>query len=375
MPTMPTPRWTPLHDRLHQTIRHRGLFAKGQSILVAVSGGQDSLCLARLLLDLQPKWHWRLAIAHCNHRWAVDSPDLPGHVEAIAEDWNLPFHLITAPDDVAEDSREAIARNWRYQALSTLAIAHQFDCVTTGHTASDRAETLLYNLMRGSGIEGLSALGWSRPLTPDITLVRPMLTISRAETGNFCQQFALPVWDDPANTDLRYARNRIRSEVLPYLAQHFNPNVEQTLATTVEVLQADADYLESEADRLFQQVVEEHGPDSLPVKDSRVKNQLEKNQSKDRNSFEKIGDHVGAIAPVLRIQRRILGQQALSLQRRVMRKCLLKLLPKAPTFEHIEKLSDLIHAPNRSQTDPFPGGAIARVKGDWIEFFTTRTNS
>ncbi|MEO1519773.1 MAG: tRNA lysidine(34) synthetase TilS [Cyanobacteria bacterium J06633_2] len=339
--------WTSLHDRLHQTIRRRKLFSSEESILIAVSGGQDSLCLAQLLLDLQPKWAWKLAIAHCNHRWAVDSPQLPGHVQAIAESWNLPFHLVTAPDAVAEDNREATARNWRYTALSTLATTHGFTSVTTGHTASDRAETLIYNLIRGSGIDGLSALGWSRSLAPNIALVRPMLTITRTETANFCQQLSLPVWDDPANDDLHYARNRIRAEVLPYLAQHFNPNLEYTLATTVEVLQADAAYLEAEADQLFQQAVDER-PSAATL-------------------LDEVEGTTAAIAR-LRVQRRQLMQCPLSLQRRVMRKCLLKLLSKAPTFEHIEKLSALITAPNRSQTDPLPGGAIARVNGDWIEF-------
>ncbi|MEM7769183.1 MAG: tRNA lysidine(34) synthetase TilS [Cyanobacteria bacterium P01_A01_bin.37] len=344
---MPIPDWTPLHSRLHQTIRQRGLFEKEQSILIAVSGGQDSLCLARLLLDLQPKWGWRLAIAHCNHRWAVDSPHLPAHVQAIADAWGIPFHLACAPDDVAHDNREATARKWRYQALSRLAIAHQFASVTTAHTASDRAETLVYNLIRGSGLDGLSALGWSRPLAPEITLVRPILNVTRAETGHFCQESNLLVWDDPANADLHYARNRIRGEVLPYLAQHFNSNLEQTLATTVEVIQADVDYLEAETDRLFQQVVE------LTPQETNV--------------VEPSDEASPPMASPLRVNRQLLKQHPLSLQRRVMRRWLLSLLPKAPTFDHIEKLSTLISAPNRTQTDPFPGGAIARVDRDWIE--------
>jgi tRNA(Ile)-lysidine synthase len=305
--------------------------------------------MAQLLLDLQPKWGWQLAIAHCNHRWAVDSPELPGHVRAIAEQWALPFYLVTAPDEVAADNREASARAWRYEVLTTLAIAHGFSCVTTGHTASDRAETLMYNLLRGSGIDGLSALGWHRPLTDTLTLVRPLLTVTRAETGAFCHQRNLPVWDDPANTDLNYARNRIRNDVLPYLTQHFNPNLEQTLATTVEVIQADVDYLEAEVDRLLHDVLEIHS--------SPPHAQLPPHTTE------------SALPPSLRIQRRRLKDVPLSLQRRVMRRCLQTLLPRSPTFDHIEKLTALITAPNRSQTDPFPGGAIARVNGDWIEVY------
>ncbi len=333
--------WTPLHDRLHQTIRHRGLFVTEQSILIAVSGGQDSLCLAKLLWDLQPKWHWKLAIAHCDHRWAVDSPLLPAHVQSLAEQWHLPFYLTTAPDEVAHDSREATARHWRYHALAKLAETHDFSSITTGHTASDRAETLLYNLMRGSGMDGLSALDWRRSLTPTLMLVRPLLNVTRAETGAFCIQTQLPVWDDPANDDLHYARNRIRQHVLPYLTEHFNPNLETVLATTAEIMQADVDYLETETEHLFHQATEHFPSPSSP-------------------------------SAILRINRRVLQSQPLSLQRRVMRRCLLSLLPKAPTFEHIDKLTALITAPNRSQTDPFPGGAIAQIDRDWIVFTPSR---
>lgn len=348
---MPALAWTPLHARLHQTIRHRGLFAKGQSILIALSGGQDSLCLAQLLFDLQPRWDWNLAIAHCDHRWAIDSPQLPAHVQSIAETWHLPFYLASAPDEVAQDSREATARRWRYQALTKLAQAHHFSSITTAHTASDRAETLLYNLIRGSGMDGFSALRWSRSLTADINLVRPILNMTRAETGNFCDVAGLPVWDDPANTDLRYARNRIRNNVLPYLQQHFNPNIESILATTSEVIQADVDYLEAEANRLFQNAVD-------------YQCLVQRQTFKDVDEVAETLDGY----PILRINRHVLQSQPLSLQRRVMRRCLFAILPKAPTFEHIEKLSALIDAPNRSQTDPFPGGAIAVVDHDWIHF-------
>lgn len=326
---------------------------------MAVSGGQDSLCLARLMLDLQPKWQWRLAIAHCNHRWAVDSPLLPGHVEGIAEAWHVPFYLATAPDEVAHDSREATARHWRYHALTELAQTHQFASVTTAHTASDRAETLLYNLLRGSGLDGLAALGWSRPLTPEITLVRPILNVTRSETGEFCNEAQLPVWDDPANADLRYARNRIRNEVLPYLQQHFNPNVEGTLATTAEIIQADVEFLESETERLFQAAIE------CPEASSDVFDDGSELSVSTHDFEQRDGEYM------LRINRRVLQGQPLSLQRRVMRRCLLTILPKAPTFEHIEKLSALIQAPNRSQTDPFPGGAIAQVNHEWIEIKPT----
>ena len=369
--------WTHLHAQLHRTLLHRQILPSHQRLLVAVSGGQDSLCLIKLLLDLQPKWGWNLGIAHCDHRWRSDSEASANHVEQLAKNWGISYYLETASDI---PKTEAAARQWRYQALTEIAIAHNYPYIVTGHTASDRAETLLYNLIRGSGADGLSALTWTRPLldfrlpildfrlgnsgeNPNsqisadfrlenqdensqskiqnlkskIYLVRPLLEITRSHTGQFCQEQKLPIWEDSTNQDLQYTRNRIRSELLPYLETHFNPKAQQALAQTAELLRADVEYLELAASDLLQRAMS-------PIADNlRVNFQL----------------------PV-KLNRPILREAPLALQRRSMRQLLQQILPSAPSFESVEKLTSLIVAPNRSQTDPFPGGAIGRVENPSI---------
>ncbi len=369
--------WTHLHAQLHRTLLHRQILPSDQRLLVAVSGGQDSLCLIKLLLDLQPKWGWNLGIAHCDHRWRSDSEASANHVEQLAKNWGISYYLETASDI---PKTEAAARQWRYQALTEIAIAHNYPYIVTGHTASDRAETLLYNLIRGSGADGLSALTWTRPLldfrlpildfrlgnsseNPNsqisadfklenqdensqskiqnlkskIYLVRPLLEITRSQTGQFCQEQKLPIWEDSTNQDLQYTRNRIRSELLPYLETHFNPKAQQALAQTAELLRADVEYLELAASDLLQR------------------------------AMSPIGDNpqVNFQLPV-KLNRPILREAPLALQRRSMRQLLQQILPSAPSFESVEKLTSLIVAPNRSQTDPFPGGAIGRVENPSI---------
>ncbi|MEO6862738.1 MAG: tRNA lysidine(34) synthetase TilS, partial [Microcoleus sp.] len=336
------------------------ILPSNQRLLVAVSGGQDSLCTLKLLLDLQPKWGWNLAIAHCDHRWRSDSQSNANHVENLAKNFGISYYLQTASDI---PKTEAAARQWRYQALTEIAIAHNSPYIVTGHTASDRAETLLYNLIRGSGADGLSALTWTRPLadfrlpisdfrlenldenpksqiqnlTSHIYLVRPLLEITRSQTGQFCQDQKLPIWEDSTNQDLQYARNRIRSQLLPYLETHFNPRASTALAQTAELLRADVEYLELAASNLLQRAMS-------PIADSpQVKIQL----------------------PV-KLNRPILREAPLALQRRAMRQLLQQILPSAPSFDSVEKLTSLIAAPNRSQTDPFSGGAMARVENPWI---------
>ncbi|MEG4086548.1 tRNA lysidine(34) synthetase TilS [Microcoleus sp. POL10_C6] len=365
--------WTHLHAQVHRTLLYRQILPSNQRLLVAVSGGQDSLCLIKLLLDLQPKWGWNLGIAHCDHRWRSDSEASANHVEQLAKNWGISYYLETASDI---SKTEAAARKWRYQALTEIAIAHNYPYIVTGHTASDRAETLLYNLIRGSGADGLSALTWTRPLldfrlpiadfrlgnssenpnsqipadftlenqdenSPSkiqnlkskIYLVRPLLEITRSQTGQFCQEQKLPIWEDSTNQDLQYTRNRIRSELLPYLETHFNPKAQQALAQTAELLRADVEYLELAASDLLQRAMS-------AIADS---------------------PQVNFKLPV-KLNRPILREAALALQRRAMRQLLQQILPSAPSFESVEKLTSLIVAPNRSQTDPFPGGAIGRVE-------------
>jgi tRNA(Ile)-lysidine synthase len=321
--------WTPLHARLHRTLRSRHLVEPNQRLLVAVSGGQDSLCLIKLLLDLQSKWGWQLGIAHCDHRWRADSQANANYVQQLARTWKTPFYCQTASQALPS---EAAARQWRYQALSAIAQANAYNCIVTGHTASDRAETLLYNLIRGSGAEGLQALTWRRLLIPGLVLVRPLLEFTRAQTAQFCQDLQLAVWEDATNQDLKYARNRIRQELLPYLQTHFNPQVESALSQTAELLQAEVEYLEQAAHQLLKRAEEEGNSESSS----------------------------------LRLNRRVLQAAPVALQRRVMRQILQQILPCTPNFAHIEKLTALIAASNGAQTDPFPGGAIAQVDKDWI---------
>ena len=320
-----SPPWTQIHAQIHRILRQRQLLPKNQNILIAVSGGQDSLCLTKLLIDLQSKWQWKLAICHCDHQWRKDSEANANHVGKLAKNWQLPFYLQVTNQELKS---EAAAREWRYQALINTAQTYNFSYIVTGHTASDRAETLIYNLTRGSGADGLQSLAWQRNLTENIKLIRPILELTRLQTAQFCTDFQLQIWEDSTNEELKYKRNRLRLELIPYLKQNFNPQVEKALAQTAELLQAEVEFLENLSQETLQQAT--------------------------------------ANSPIPQINRLILRSKPLAIQRRVMRRFLQQNLGIAPSFEQIEKLTALITAPNRSCTDPFPGGAIAQVENDWI---------
>jgi tRNA(Ile)-lysidine synthase len=321
--------WTTLHATIHQTLRQRKLLVKGQSIALAFSAGQDSMCLLQILRDLQPKWGWRLAIAHCNHRWPLDSDANAAHVAQLAQDWGLEYHSFIAPRVL---KGEAEGRYWRYDVLRQLAEAEGFSAILTAHTASDRAETLLYNLLRGSGMDGLQALAWQRPLGEGVQLLRPLLGITRQQTGDFCTQHQLPIWEDGMNLDLTYRRNQIRLDLVPQLRQKFNPKVESTLAKTAELLQAETDYLDQAARQVLSQVTMLSMPATM----------------------------------VAALDRLALQQTHLALQRRVLRLWLQQHLKIAPNFEQVEKVLALVEGSNGDRTDPLIANVIAEVRHPWL---------
>ena len=328
--------WSKAHAKLHTLLKNRVLLPRNSRIVMAVSGGQDSLCMARLLVDLQSYWNWRLGVVHCDHRWRDDSEATAAHVCSLASSWRIPAWCAVARSALKS---EADARHWRYETFADVARTQGYDYVVCGHTMSDRAETVLYNLIRGTGIDGIATLPWLRPIDdfePAISLVRPLLTFSRVETADFCQQQHIPVWEDSTNQSLTFRRNRIRQELLPYLRDHFNPQVERSLAQTLETTAADVAYLEAQATSIYPKVVE---CEQYPGEDSVPEQSLRR----------------------WKIHRDRLSREPLAMQRRVIRQVLLQVLTKSPSFQHIDKVVSLLRSPNGSQCDPLPGDYIALV--------------
>ncbi len=316
---------TTYHVQLSKTIKSRNLLPANSKILIAVSGGQDSICLARLCLDLQAKCKWqKVAIVHYDHGWELDQ-GLADHIKQICNNWQVELFLKTATEKIPET--EASARKYRYQALTAVATKHNFDYLLTAHTLSDRSETFIYNLIRGAGIEGLTALNWTRQLTDNITLVRPLLNFLRRDTFDCCQQLQLPIWEDEYNQNKKFARNRIRLDLIPYLEKHFNPQTQKHLAQTAEILRADLEYLQTQTTQLYNLATQAN------------------------NSC---------------LQRSVLAQQPLSLQRRVVKQYLNLHLLKMPSFEAIEEVVNLITAPNGSCSSTLIKDRVAKVKEDFI---------
>jgi tRNA(Ile)-lysidine synthase len=197
------------------------MFEPGATVVVAVSGGVDSMVLLHVLRTLSSEFRLSLAIAHLDHAWRPDSAEDAAFVARAAETSELPLFLERVDEEDATDheglGREAHARELRRSFLARAAEFFNAQHVATGHTADDRAETILYNLTRGAGTAGLSGIDPVNGL-----FVRPLLSVGRGDILTYAQDEGLTWREDETNEDLSFARNRIRHRVLPEL-RRINP--------------------------------------------------------------------------------------------------------------------------------------------------------
>lgn len=237
-------------------------------ILVAVSGGADSVAMLRGLAALrntnaqQPdstEQHFDIVVAHVDHQIREDSGADAAWVQSLAEKLELDCEAeaVNVPARV-EDNQESIeeaARQARYEVLLRIAQEARCDAIAVAHTMDDQAETVLHHLIRGTSVTGLRGMLWSRPLTDApsktvIPLIRPMLKIYRTEIEAWLQEIGQGFRTDPTNADDELTRNRIRHQLVPLLTQEFNPQVRKVLSTLAEQASEISDLLQSLTERL-----------------------------------------------------------------------------------------------------------------------------
>jgi tRNA(Ile)-lysidine synthase len=244
--------------------KHQLLPPSGE-VIVAVSGGADSLCLLHLLNQLcGPGKRYpdvRLHAAHLNHKLRGEASDQDAAtVVSIVESWGLP--CTTGEVDVAELAREerlsleAAARSARYRFLREVA---QGKPIAVAHHADDQVETLLLHFLRGSGLPGMVGM---LPRQQDI--IRPLLEVRHAQTMAYCLEHGIVALEDLSNSDPRFLRNRIRHELVPLL-ESLNPGFDSTLLRNAGVIQVDVEWLEAQIDACWPAVVSSEQDDAITL--------------------------------------------------------------------------------------------------------------
>lgn len=244
----PSPAVADVRNAVRDSLRDLG---SGSLVLAACSGGADSLSLAAALAFVAPRERLRAGGVTVDHGLQPGSADRARDVAAALTRLGLdPVECvpISVPRNGKQGGPEAAARTARYDALAAVAERTGAAAILLGHTLDDQAETVLLGLARGSGARALAGMAARRD-----RYRRPLLNVRRATTRAACAALDLPVWDDPHNTSPRFARARVRHEVMPVLEAALGPGVAEALARTAGQLRADADFLdvlaEMEAER------------------------------------------------------------------------------------------------------------------------------
>ena len=219
-------------QKLQLHINEKFPFLKDKKILIATSGGVDSVVLTQLLFHLK----FNISLAHCNFKLREKESDLDAlFVEELAKKLKIDFYTTAfQTEKLAKKSKESTqiaARNLRYHWFQEISAQNNFDFVLTAHHADDNIETFLINLTRGSGLDGFTGI-------PAIqkNIVRPLLIFSREEIINYATEHAIVWREDQSNSSTKYTRNKIRHQVIPALKE-INPSLLDTFAKTIENLQ------------------------------------------------------------------------------------------------------------------------------------------
>jgi len=263
-----------LKDAAHTINLHR-LIRKGDTVVVGVSGGPDSLCLLHVLTQLRPEQNLTLHVGHLHHGIRGDEADADADfVSELAQSWGLPVTVrrcdVPALATRQKQALEEAARQARYAFLGRLALRTSASAIAVGHNADDQTETVLMHWLRGAGLAGLRGMLPSTPLaslrichpdehlftTSNIKIIRPLLEIPRRDIEAYCAEHGLQPRFDRSNLDTTYLRNRLRHELIPLL-ETYNPNFREITRRSARIIADDYALLKSLSATAWTKVVTE----------------------------------------------------------------------------------------------------------------------
>lgn len=250
-------------DKIGEVIKKYGMLKKGDGVVVAVSGGPDSVALLFLLNSLKKEFNLSLQIAHLNHKLREgESEEDASFVENLAQKLNIP--LVIEEENVLKKAQgqkrslEEMGRQLRYDFFVKLAQGKKIKKIAVGHTKDDQAETVLMRIIRGSGSGGLSGIPATRQIE-DCLIIRPLIESSKKEIEDYLKKNKISARLDSSNKEKRFFRNRVRNELLPLLEKEYNPKIKEILTNFAENINGDYEFLDKIARRHFRLVSKREG--------------------------------------------------------------------------------------------------------------------
>ncbi len=248
----------PVASQLVTTVKRWDLWKKDAKVLVAVSGGVDSVGLLHLLLHLPKPIRPRIIVAHYDHHLRNDSHEDAELVRRVCDDWDVPCFIGESEPKVWKDKKniEAKARELRYSYLFRVATEEKVSVILTAHHAQDQLETFFLRLLQGSGLNGLAGIRLKSE-REGFTLLRPLLFTEKKDILNYAKESSIPYRDDSTNAERYFLRNRLRHWLLPLIQE--NKDLASKLSQNLIFLQADEAYLSQQTEKWIEEKVQASG--------------------------------------------------------------------------------------------------------------------
>lgn len=229
-----------IHQNVLIIVHNYNINQNNHSILISLSGGQDSLCLTKLLSNLNTHKLWQIYLIHFNHKWRENADENSSLLRYLALILDLELYTYINYNKILSENH---SRRWRYKVLFFLADMIKSNLICTAHTLTDNLETSFANFMRGCTLEGLTGFSCIRKYSFYKYLFRPLIHSYRDQIYWYCRNFLLPIWSDHTNYHYNLQRNRIRQELIPYFRTFFNSKIEYQLQFSITKIKNDANYL------------------------------------------------------------------------------------------------------------------------------------
>ena len=255
-----------MKSKVIDTIKRYNLIQSGDKLVLGVSGGPDSISMLNILNEIKEEWQFQIYVAHINHMIRKEADDDETYVQQYCENNNIQFFAkkvnVQEIANIKKMGTEEAGRNIRYEFFEEVLQKVGANKIAIAHNKNDKIETIVMNLLRGSGLSGLKGI---EPIREQ-RIIRPLIECERQEIEQYCEQYKLEPRIDKTNFENDYTRNKIRNIVIPYIKNEFNPNIIETMDRLSQVATEESNYIELQVEKIYQKLLIERSQNQIILK-------------------------------------------------------------------------------------------------------------
>ena len=255
-----------MKSKVIDTIKRYNLIQSGDKLVLGVSGGPDSISMLNILKEIKEEWQFQIYVAHINHMIRKEADDDETYVQQYCENNNIQFFVkrvnVQEIANIQKMGTEEAGRNIRYEFFEEVLQKVGANKIAIAHNKNDKIETIVMNLLRGSGLSGLKGI---EPIREQ-RIIRPLIECERQEIEQYCEQYKLEPRIDKTNFENDYTRNKIRNIVIPYIKNEFNPNIIETMDRLSQVATEESNYIELQVEKIYQKLLIERSQNQIILK-------------------------------------------------------------------------------------------------------------